>query len=105
MQRGTPIDTLVWTVPVGWGQDSQGPSQETDTSLDISQTSLDLESCFLDSDPALLEDGCHQAEELVPERARSHDPSNRLSLSLEDFQAREARLGWGEDIQQDAEGG
>ena len=73
-------------------------------SLDFSQTSVDLESSFLDSDPASPEDGCHQAEELGPERARSPDLSNRLSLSVEDFQAREARPGGGEDIQQDAEG-
>ena len=105
MQRRTPIDALVQSLPVGWGQDSRGLSQETDMSLDFSQTSVALESSFLDSDRASPEDGCHQAAELGPERAGSPDPSNRLSLSLEDFQAGEARTGGGEDIQQDAEGG
>ena len=90
---------------MGWGQDSRGPSQETDLALDFSQTLVDLESRFLDSDPASAEDGCHQAEELGPERAGSPDPSTRLSLSLEDFQAGEARPGGGEDIPQDAQGG
>ena len=93
MQRRTPIDVLVRSLPVGWGPDSRGPSQETDMSLDFSQTSVHLESSFLDADPASPEDGCHQAEELGPERAGSPDPSNRLSLSLEDFQAGEARPG------------
>ena len=104
MQRRTPIDALVLSLPVGWGQDTWGPSQETDMSLDFSQTSIDLESSFLDSDPASPEDGCYQAEELGSERAGSPDPSNYLSLSLKDFQGGEARPGGDEDIQQDAEG-
>ena len=104
MQRQILSDALVSSLPVGWGQDSQDPSQETDMSLDFSQTLVDLESSFLDSPPACLEDRCRQAEELGPERVSSPDPSNRLSLSLEDYQAGEATLRGGEDIQHDAEG-
>ncbi|PUU79715.1 hypothetical protein B9Z19DRAFT_1124812 [Tuber borchii] len=88
----------VRSLPVGWGQDSLDPLQETDTSLDFSQMSVDLESGFLDSDPAGPEDGCRQTEELGLEEARSPDPSSPLSLSLEYFEAGEVSPGGGVEI-------
>ncbi|PUU75683.1 hypothetical protein B9Z19DRAFT_1130862 [Tuber borchii] len=93
------IDALVWNLPVEWGQDSLDPSQETDMSLDFRQMSADLESEFLDSDPASLEDRYRQTEELGPENTRSPDLSSPLSLSLEDFEAREASPGARGNIQ------
>ncbi|PUU72124.1 hypothetical protein B9Z19DRAFT_1139427 [Tuber borchii] len=74
-------------------------------SLDFSQMSVDLESEFLDSDPAGLEDGCRQTEELRLENARTPDLFSPLLLSLEDFEAEEASPGEGGNIKQDAEGG
>jgi len=48
LPRQMPIDTHV--SGLGGLEDSQNQSQETETSLDLSQTSIDRELTFLDSD-------------------------------------------------------
>ena len=93
MQKWLPIDALGRSLQVRCAQDSLDPAQETFMSLDFGQISVDLESIFLDSDRACPEDRCHQAEKLGLERGGSPDPANSLLLSLNDFQAGEARPG------------
>jgi len=48
LPRQMPIDTHIGGL--GGLEDSQNPSQETETSLDLSQTSIDWERTFRDSD-------------------------------------------------------
>jgi len=84
-----PRQMLIDTHVDGLGrlEDSQNRSQEMETSLDLSQTSIDWELTFLDSDwsnhGSLDNEG----------GAVDSQMSNRLSLSLEDYQSREAEPG------------
>ena len=81
--RRTPFDLRVQDPGA---QNSQGLSQETDTSIDF------WESRFLDSDPA-----SHHQMGVEPEgeSGETHDPDppSRLSLSLGESQASEAAPG------------
>jgi len=80
-----PIDTHVGGL--GGVEDSQNRSQETETSLDLSQTSIDWELTFLDSD------GSNHGNLDNAGGAVDSQMSNRLSLSLEDSQSGEAGPG------------
>jgi len=85
LPRQMPIDTHVGGL--GGLEDSQNRSQETETSLDLSQTSIDWELTFLDSD------GSYHGSLDNGGGAVDSEMSNRLSLSLEDSQCGEAGLG------------
>jgi len=85
LPRQMPIDTHVGGL--GGLEDSQNRSQETETSLDLSQTSIDWELTFLDSD------GSNHGSLDNAGGAVDSQMSNRLSLSLEDSQSGEAGLG------------
>ena len=79
------IDTHV--CGLGGLEDSQNRSQETETSLDLSQTSIDWEQTFPDLD------GSNHGSLDNTEGAVDSQMSNCLSLSLEDSQSGEAGLG------------
>jgi len=85
LPRQIPIDTHVGGL--GGLEDSQNRSQETETSLDLSQTSIEWELTFLDSDGS--------NHECLGNTGGAVDSrmSNRLSLSLEDSQSGEAGPG------------
>ena len=85
LPRQTPVDAHVGGL--GGLEDSQNQSQETETSLDLSQTSIDWELTFLDSDP-----GSNHASLDNSGGAVDSQMSNHLSLSLEDS-SREAGPG------------
>ena len=80
-----PIDTHVGGL--GGLEDSQNQSQETETSQDLSQTSIDWKLTFLDSDVS-NHGSLDNAGGAVDSQM-----SNGLSLSVEDFQSREAGPG------------
>jgi len=77
-----PIDTYVGGL--GGLEDSQNRSQETETSVDLSQTSIDWELTFLDSD------GSNHGSLDNAGGAVDSQMSNRLSLSLDDSRSGEA---------------
>jgi len=83
--RQMPIDTHVGGL--GGLEDSQNLSQETETSLDLSQTSIDWELTFLDSD------GSNHRSLDNTGGAVDSQMSNRLSLCLENSQSGEAGPG------------
>jgi len=85
LPRQMPIDTHVGGL--GGLEDIQNRSQETETSLDLSQTSTDCELTFLDLD------GSNHGSLGNPGRAVDSQMSNRLSLSLEYSQRGEAGPG------------
>jgi len=85
LPRQMPIDTHVGSL--GGLEDSQNRSQETETSLDLSQTSIDWELTFLDLD------GSNHGSLDNAGGAVDSQMSNRLSLSLEDSQSGEAGPG------------
>jgi len=85
LPRQMPIDTHVGGL--GGLEDSKNRSQETETSLDLSQTSIDWELTFLDSD------GSNHGSLDNAGGAVGSQMSNRLSLSLEDSQRGEAGPG------------
>jgi len=76
LQRQMPIDTHLGGL--GWLEDSQNQSQETETSLDLSQMSIDWQLMFLDSD------GSNYGSLDNAGGAVDYQMSNCLSLSLED---------------------
>jgi len=90
--RQRPIDTHVGGL--GGLKDSQNRSQETETSLDLSQTSIDWELTFLDSD------GSNHGSLDNAGGAVDSQMSNRLSLSLEDSQSGDAVPGASEALEQ-----
>jgi len=85
LARQMPIDTHVGGLE--WHEDSQNRSQETETSLDLSQTSIDWELTFLDSD------GSNHGSLDNAGGAVDSQMSNPLSLSLDDSQSGEAGTG------------
>jgi len=85
LPRQMPIDTHVGGL--GGLEDSQNRSQETETSLDLSQTSIDWELTFLHSDESNHERLDNAGGDVDSQM------SNRLSLSLEDSQSGEAGPG------------
>jgi len=80
-----PIDTHVGGL--GGLEDSQNQSQETETSLDLSQTSIDWELTLLDSD------GSNHGSLDNAGGAVDSPMSNCLSLSLEDSESGEGGPG------------
>jgi len=85
LPRQMPIDTHVGGL--GGLADSQNQSQETETSLDLSQTSIDWELTFQDSD------GSNHGSRDNAGGAVDAQMTNRLSLSLEDSQSGKAGPG------------
>jgi len=85
LPRQMPIDTHVGGL--GGLQERQNRSQETETSLDLSQTSIDWELTFLDSD------GSNHGSLDNAGGAVDSQMSNCLSLSLQDSQSGEAGPG------------
>jgi len=85
LPRQMPIDTHVGGL--GGLEDIQNRSQETETSLDLSQTSIDCELTFLDSD------GSNHGSLDNAGWAVDSQMSNRLSLSLQYSQRGEAGPG------------
>jgi len=86
LQRQTPITTHV--SGMGGLEDSQNSTQDTKTSLDLSQTSIDWELTFLDSDPGSPHGSHDNAGGAVHSQM-----SNCLSLSLDDSQSCEVGPG------------
>jgi len=85
LPRQMPIDTHVGGL--GGLEDSQNRSQETETSLHLSQTSIDWELTFLDLD------GSNHGSLDKAGGAVDSQISNILSLSQEDSQSGEAGPG------------
>jgi len=85
LSRQMPIDTNVGSL--AGLEDSQNGSQETETSLDLSQTSIHRELRFLDSH------GSNHRSLDNAGGAVDFEMSNRLSLRLEDGQSGEAMPG------------
>jgi len=86
LPRQTPITTHV--SGMRGLEDSQNSSQDTKTSLDLSQTSIDWELTFLDLDPR----SPHASHDNAGGAVHSQ-MSNCLSLSLDDSQSCEAGPG------------
>jgi len=84
LPRQIPIDTHVCSLR--GLEDSLNQSQETETSLDLSQTSIDSELTFQDSD------GSNHGSLDNAGGAIDFQMSNRLSLTLDDSRSGEAGL-------------